>query len=616
PDIFGSMMQAVVQPGQRESLGMHYTSVENIMKVIRPLFLDELEDAFRAADTVRKLDNLLERIARIKLFDPACGSGNFLVIGYKELRKLEHRILVRIRELEPSRATLFANSVIKLERFYGIEIDDFAHEIAILSLYLAKHQMNVEFRELFAVEIALIPLRDTGNITCGNATRVDWNDACPVGTGDDVYVLGNPPYLGGRSGDTSVNDYRADREAAFFPIQPHGFLDYVGAWFIKAARYIQGRNMSAAFVSTNSVCQGVQVGALWPHIFDTGAVISFAHTSFKWTNQAKGNAGVSVAIICISSAPSKSRMIYTDGMRKEVPEISPYLTAGSQRAIVEACSSSISGLPDMTTANQPTDDGNLLLTRLERDELVAAYPEAASFIRRYVGAAEYLGGKERFCLWISDADVSAASRIPPIAERINRVRAFRSASKSSASRSVAGVPWRFHRIRHRPGSSIIIPAVSSERREDIPMGFLDDNTIISNLANAIYDAEPWIFGLIQSRLHMVWTRALAGRLKTDLRYSAGGCYNTFPIPQVDDVDKDSLTEFTFGILEAREHHPEKTLAQMYDPDKMPADLRRAHEQLDEAVERLYRTKPFSSDDERLEHLFDMYEAMVKEPANA
>jgi hypothetical protein len=609
PDIFGSMMQAVVHPGQRESLGMHYTSVENIMKVNRPLFLDDLYEAFEGANTKAKLERLLNRISEIKFFDPACGSGNFLVIAYKELRKLEHRILKRVAELDPKApSNLFQLSQIKLENFYGIEIDDFAHEIAILSLWLAKHQMNIEFRELFGVEISLIPLRDTGNVICGNATRLDWCQVCPKTNGDELYLLGNPPYLG--SSLQSV-EQKGDFAEFFRTSRYPRNLDYIALWLLKGADYISDGVGELGFVSTNSVIQGEQVALLWPPIIARGVEVSFAYESFRWSNQARGNAGVSCVIIGLSKNPKAARPLYSSGqMMRLVSNINPYLKASARDTLILPRRSSLSGLPEMLFGSKPADGGNLILSPVAAKALIHADPRAEQFVRRYLGASELLNGEERYALWITTATQEAALAVAGIAERVDRVRAFRVASRKAATRDSSEMPYRFGEARHQDREAIAVPLHSSESREYIPMAIVAGNTVVSNACSVIYGAKSWVFALITSRIHNVWIRTVAGRLKSDFRYSATLCYNTFPVPDLSGAAKKTLTEHTFAVLEAREHHANLTLAQMYDPNRMPNDLRDAHGELDEAVDRLYRKRPFGSDDDRLELLFDMYEAGV------
>ena len=614
PDIFGSMIQAVVHPGQRAGLGMHYTSVENIMKVIRPLFLDQLEEEFAAAeDSPKKLRKLLDRIGKIKVFDPACGSGNFLVIAYKELRKLENAILGRLVDLEPHQAALFDFSRISLDNFYGIEIDDFAHEIAMLSLWLAKHQMNLEFEELFGVELGLIPLKEGGQIVQGNATRMDWEVICPKSEDSMVYVVGNPPYMGS---SMQKAEQKADFEAYFGTARYPRKLDYISLWFFKGAEYIADGRAELALVSTNSVSQGDHAGLMWPGIFALGVEISFAHQSFVWSNHAKGSAGVTCVVIGLSANEPDERLLFRAGHRTRVAHIGPYLTEAAGNTIVFREGRCRNGLPQMTKGSQPTDGGGLLLSPAEVKRISELEPEVSAFIKRFMGAEDFIAGKERYCLWIEDGDADKALTLSSVREVLSQVEAHRAASSKRSTREMASQPWRFTERRHQSGSSIIVPAATSERREYVPMGFLDENVVISNAANAIYGAEPWIFGLIQSRMHMVWLRTVGGRMKNDPRYSAVLVYNTFPVPPLTDEDKARLRQGAFGVLEARERFSGNTLAELYDPDEMPNELREAHRELDEIVDRLYRKKPFDSDDERLEMLFSMYAEMTAEDSDA
>lgn len=614
PDIFGSMIQAVVHPGQRAGLGMHYTSVENIMKVIRPLFLDELEEAFAMAGTAKKLDALLARIAAIRVFDPACGSGNFLVIAYKELRRLEHRILRRITEVEPHRAALFSDSCIRLGNFCGIEIDDFAHEIAILSLWLAKHQINVEFKELFGTDIPLIPLREAGNVVCANAARIEWTDVCdPTG---ETYVLGNPPYAGS---STQSADQKDDFAEYFGSSRYPASLDYVALWFLKGANFVASAPQTdAAFVATNSVTQGDHVAVMWPYLLAAGVQISFAHESFRWSNQARRNAGVTCVVVGLTAKDrSPKNLLYSDGARRVVDGLTPYLTEGRPDLIVRPRRTPQPGFPPMLWGSKPTDGGFLTMSRQERDALLEGDPSASRFIKRYMGAEELLGGKERYCLWIKDDEAGVAAALAGIKQRLDRVAAFRAQSKKPATARLAASPYRFGEVRFRSTPAVIVPIHSSERRVYIPIDFVGPDTVISNAANAIYDAEPWLFALLQSRMHMSWARAVGGRIKTDIRYSAVLVYNTFPAPVISGSQRTALTEAAVAVLSAREQFPDQTLAQLYDPDKMPGVLRTAHRAVDELVDGLYTAKPVESDAARLELLFEMYEAMTREePAAA
>jgi hypothetical protein len=605
PDIFGSMMQAVVHPGQRESLGMHYTSVENIMKVIRPLFLDELQSALEEADTKAKLTRLRDRIAAIKCFDPACGSGNFLVIAYKELRKLEYGILERLQEIDPQAPlALFQDSRIKLENFYGIEIDDFAHEIAILSLWLAKHQMNVEFKERFGADIQLIPLRDTGNIVCANAVRVDWKEVCPKSSGDDVCVLSNPPYLG-----SSMQSEQQKQDFVEFFGTPHypRNLDYISLWFMTAARYVADGVGRVGFVSTNSVTQGDHVGLMWPAVLATGVEIAFAHESFKWANQARGTAGVTCVVIGLSAEPPSLRPIFSEGTKRLVPNISPYLRPSKNNTIVRSSRTSLGRLPPMVFGNKPTDGGHLNFGPDERAQMLERDPGLMPYIRRYMGANELINDSIRYCFWITDARAVEALSHPEVALRAARVADARRCG-STVAQAMADRPYRFLQRAHREGSAIVVPLHSSESRRYVPMAFVDDRTVVSNACSVVYGAEPWVFALLMSRMHNIWIRAVAGALESRIRYSATLCYNTFPVPRLSDQTRKLLTERAFAVLEAREHHSDKTLGQLYNPEKMPSELREAHQFLDAAVDQIYRKRPFQSDDERLELLFDMYES--------
>ena len=608
PDIFGSMMQAVVTPELRSGLGMHYTSVPNIMKVIQPLFLNDLEEAFlKAFDNAKKLDELLIRISTIKFFDPACGSGNFLIITYKELRRLEIRIWKRIAEITGLRIIPFSN--INISQFYGIELDSFAHEIAMLSLWLAEHQMNAEFTKSFAnVKIDALPLKNIDTIVEGNAARTNWDEVCPHKPEEEVYVFGNPPYLGARLLDKSQKE-----DMAFVLSNVNGYnnLDYIAIWFYLAAKYIEGTSAKYAFVSTNSIIQGEQVSLLWEPIFDLGLEINFAHTSFKWTNNAKHNAGVTCVVVGVAEETKKPKVLYHNNKIGQVSHINAYLAKGSN-VIIKPYSKPISKLPSISFGSMPNDNGALILDRYEKDNLLQNNPEAEPLIKKFLGSQEFIRGQERFCLWIEDKDIELAKSIESINQRITRVYQSRTNSKRIPTQKLAEMPHRFGEIRYRQTPSIIIPSVSSERRNYIPIGYIDKNTVISNLAFALYDAELWLFGLLTSRIHNIWVKSVGGYLGTSIRYSATLCYNTFPFPYITKCKKDEIAALAEEVLMVREQHTEKTLAEMYDPDKMPQDLRDAHTALDLAVDSCYRAQPFNSDEERLEVLFKLYERMTKE----
>lgn len=603
PDIFGSMMQAVTHPGERASLGMHYTSVPNIMKVIEPLFLNDLREEFeKCKGNKKKLDGLRIRMSKIKFFDPACGSGNFLIITYKELRRLEMDI---IREVGS-----FSFSDLQLSQFYGIEIDDFAHEIAKLSLYLAEHQMNVEFKHEFGETRPTLPLRESGNIVCGNATRINWEEVCLKNENDEVYILGNPPYLGGKS---QSKEKKQDMRVAFDDEKKNGELDYISCWFIKAARYISGRDcMSFAFVTTSSICQGSQVQQLWPRIFKLNLEITFAHRPFKWSNNAKGNAGIICSIVGINNtSENKPKFLFDGGVKQNVKNINPYLVVSDDNIIIYQRLKPISQLPQIITGNSPYDGGHLLLSPKEKNQIISEYPQANQFIKRIHGSQDFINGKQRWCLWIGNNQLGEASKIKIIKDRIDRCKNFRE-NGGEVAKGLVDRPHQFRYIHQAQLSQIIIPRVSSERRVYIPFGFLDENYIVSDSAQVIYDSDPWVFGVISSKMHMVWVKITGGYLGTSIRYSSALCYNTFPIPLLTTKQKEDITRHVYEVLEERERHSQKTMAQLYDPDKMPTGLREAHHSLDLAVERIYRSRPFASDEERLEYLFALYERMIAE----
>ncbi len=606
PDIFGSMIQAVVTPEHRGGMGMHYTSVPNIMKVIEPLFLDELYVEFeKSYESKTKLKALHVRLSKLKIFDPACGSGNFLIIAYKKLRELEMIILQRIDSLSRERSFVF--SEIKLTQFYGIELDDFAHEVALLSLWLAEHQMNLEFYKAFGRTSPSLPLQDGGNIVHGNATRLNWEEVCPKNEDDEIYVLGNPPYLGS---SMQNKEQKEDMAEVFQGIKNYKNLDYIACWFYKGAKYIQNSNTKLAFVTTNSIVQGEQVAMLWLHVFKLEIEVFFAHQSFKWTNNAKGNAGVTVAIIGLRNcSDADNKYIFNDSIKQKVKHINPYLTSVNV-SVVTKRTKSLSKLPLMEYGNKAVYGEPLILEKQEKERILSVFPEAKNFIRPLKGAKEFLNGLERWVIWIEDKDLSLAQSISFINERIEKVKTLRLSSNDSGAQELAQYSHRFRDTKTSKTTSLIVPLTTSERRKYIPTGFLSQETILTNAANAIYDAEPWIFGVISSLMHMVWMRTVAGRLKTDYRYSSALVYNTFPFPNISQKQKEEITELVFGILDEREKHSQKTLAQLYDPNKMPEGLKKAHHALDKAIEQCYRPKPFETDEERLEYLFRMYEEMT------
>lgn len=632
PDIFGSMIQAVVNPELRSGLGMHYTSVSNIKKVINPLFLDELYEEYRNIERkqkeqdsifdqsntgrekyynsckqlIRQCQRLLSRMKRMKFFDPACGSGNFLIISYKELRTLEMKILKLIQKMTPDVQMQFVDgSIISINQFYGLEINDFACETAVLSLWLAEHQMNSLFTRDFGVNIKALPLKSNNNIHCGNACRENWNKICPHTQDEEVYVMGNPPYLGARLQD---DNQKEEVEWVFNNEKGCDNLDYIACWFLLGSRYIKGTRAKFAFVSTNSICQGLQVSLLWPHIFQNNQEIYFAHHSFKWTNNAKYNAGVTCVIVGVREVAKENKYLFDGDKARMVSNINPYLTEGAN-TIVYPSNETPSNLPSISFGSMPNDGGFLLLDQYEKDKLLEEYPDSSVFIKPFMGAEELIKGIKKYCLWITEEQLKEARSIPPIDERINNCENARRTSKRAATNKLAEVPYRFGEVRYRESDSIIVPSVSSEGRDYIPIKYLK-GTVISNAAFALYDAPEWLFGILTSAMHMTWVRSIGGRLETRYRYSAGLCYNPFPFPKLTDAKKTEIEDAAWEVLGAREAHHGKTLAELYDPNKMPEDLREAHRQLDLTVDRCYRDRPFTDENERLELLLKLYDKMT------
>ena len=602
PDIFGSMTQAIVSPEDRAELGIHYTSVPNIMKVIQPLFLDDLAAEYlRCRNDAKALNALLVRMGKIKFFDPACGSGNFLIISYKRVRELEIEIWKRLFELQ---ATAIPFTNIQLTQFYGIEIDEYACDTAKLSLWLAEHQMNNKFREELGTAPNPLPLRASGHIVCGNACTIDWNTVCPHTIEEEVYVMGNPPYLGSKlQNDTQ----KKDMAAALSDLKNKKGLDYIAGWFWKGAKYIRNTKSKYAYVTTNSITQGEQVEMLWKPIFGLNLTISFAYTSFKWSNNAKHNAAVICEIIGVSNPFQGKRRYFNESSKTElsVDNINPYLAIG-ENIIVEKTNESLCGMPPMFFGSMPRDGGYLNFDADFKEKLLIDYPQAVKLVKSYKGSQELQKGLVRYCLWIEERDKDLAYSIPPIANLLSMVAKERSQSDAESTRDYADRPYMFVQRAYQPHEAIIIPRVSSERREYIPMGIVDKDTVIADSAFAVYNTDLDLLGLLMSKMHNVWSHSVGGKLKNDYRYSATICYNTFPFPKISNTQKEVLGNLAKEILLVRAEHTEMTLGDMYNPENFPDDLRAAHHALDVAVERCYREKPFESDEERLEFLFKQY----------
>ncbi|UNM97117.1 N-6 DNA methylase [Ignatzschineria rhizosphaerae] len=611
PDIFGSMFQAVIHENQRRSLGQHYTSVPNIMKLLRPLFLDPLEEELiRSRHSEKKLKELLLRLSNIRIFDPACGSGNFLIIAFKELRLLEIRIFQALEALNDKPEMMMSN--IRLSQFYGIEIDDFAHEIALLSLWLAEHQMNREFNRLLHSHVPTLPLHESGNIIQGNSLRTDWVEFCPANKGEEVYVVGNPPFVGVNS---RSKEQSKDMEIVFKSFNTFKALDYVTSWFWKGAQYVNNTDSKMALVATNSICQGVQVAPLWESIFNLGLEIDFAYQAFLWKNNARDKASVYVVIVGLSKkALNKNKSIYKEinnnWHQLNVSNISPYLIEGVNIAIRERRTLPISDIPKMIKGNMPIDGGNYLLTDDEKQELLRLEPEAINFIKKVVGSQEFLQGISRWCLWLADLSLEDIKQYPQIQKRVDAVKKIRQSNPDTVK--LAARPHQF-RETNNPDTFIIIPSVSTERRVYVPIDILGKETIITNLSFWIPNADLYHFGILTSLLHNDWMRVVAGRLKSDYRYSSTLVYNTFPWPQNIGLQRrNNIEKLGKDILRTRAQYPNKTLADLYDPDTMPIDLLEAHETLDRAVEKLYRDAPFRDSTERVDYLFKLYEKLINE----
>jgi len=630
PDIFGSMIQAVADDEERGALGMHYTSRPNILKVLDPLFLNSLREQLEeAGDNSRKLLNLRNRMARIRVFDPACGSGNFLVIAYKEMREIEAEI--NRRRDEAGRA-----SDIPLTNFRGIELRDFPAEVARLALIIAEFQCDVLYRGQKLALAEFLPLNAQNWITCGNALRLDWLSICPpTGTGvklagDDLfhtpldqaqidfeneggetYICGNPPYLGSK---WQTDEQKADLSAIFEGrLAGWKSLDYVAAWFVKAAEYGRHTDASSAFVATNSICQGAHVPLLWPMIAKLDHEIFFAHTSLKWANLATHNAGVTVVIVGICSESKRSKTLFSEGegrtsTAREVDEINAYLLPAPQ-VFVEAVRSPLNGLSNIADGSGPLDGGHLLLSKEERDALLADSPEAAPFVRLFLGSTEIVNGHQRWCLWIENEALDDAIKIPAIRERIEQVRKFRTEAGTRAKTAI-GRPHRFAWINQPKRQQIAVPKVVSERRPFVTAELLSADTVVSNRACILLDPQNFEFAIISSKLHWVWIATVCVRMRTDLSYSGTIGWNNFPVPSLTEKNKADLIRCAEDIMLAREAHFPATIADLYDPDNMPADLREAHERNDEVLERIYIGRRFKNDTERLEKLFELYTKMT------
>lgn len=612
PDIFGSMFQAVVDEESRDALGQHYTSVPNIMKVIRPLFLDTLyAELHKAKGNRKKLEALLERLTRIRVFDPAMGSGNFLIISYKELRRLEMAVFRALQEVSGQQEMFMSG--IRLDQFFGIEIDDFAHEVAQLSLWLAEHQMNTLFAKQFGHAEPLLPLKDSANLVLDNSLRIEWNEVCPNEEGLEVYLCGNPPFVG----DNGRNDEQNEDMRLTLPhLRNIGRLDYVSCWFWKGAQYITERG-SLAFVSTSSLCQGIQVPMLWPSILSLGVSISFAHQTFSWKNSARGNAGVHVVIVGLAchSGENEKKLYYmnSEGMVvQRVDNISPYLVRGGD-IVVSDRRVPLCGSTPILYGSKPYDGGRLILDEEKAKTILGHYPHAAPWVKRYMGASEFIYSTPRYCLWLDEASEEDIDAVPPIRERVEATRQWREDGDEGTLRHrLAEIPHLFAQRAHPNGGQfILVPGHTSKNRFYVPLGFYGDDTVSSNANFIIPNGTLYDFAVLSTRLHVAWLALVGGRIRNDFRYMSGIVYNAFPWPLASDAQREEIEKLGRAVILARAAHPDKTMAQLYDPDRMPDNLLQAHQVLDRAVEKLYRDRPFRDTAERQEYLLARYEALIE-----
>ena len=624
PAIFGSLFQSVMDKDERRAQGAHYTTEKNILKVIEPLFLDELRAEFqrlRSRRDNRRLPDLIafqQKLGRLRFFDPACGCGNFLIIAYRELRTLEIEVLKEMRPHGQLDLLAQSLSVVDVDAFYGIELGEFPAHIAEVALWMMDHIMNNRLSLEFGQTYARIPLEKSPHIRYDDALEFDWAELLPPE--ECSYVLGNPPFVGAKF-QSSQQREQVRRIAALGG--SGGTLDYVTAWFIKGGEYIQQSEAQIGFVATNSITQGEQVAQLWPILFDRCKLeIAFAHRTFAWGSDARGMARVHVVIIGLAkrnAAAREKRLFSYETVKGEPHEsrhtaLSPYLFDASgltdPRIVVKESSQSLNGLPPSLSGSQPIDDGNYIFKADERAAFLQEEPNAEPYLRPFVGSREFLQGGERWILALQDARPADLKAMPKVVERMQAVRAFRAKSKRKSTLAIADYPTQYNVNVVPTAPFLVIPETSSERRTYIPIAWLEPPVIPSNAIRIIENASKPLFALLTSAMHIVWLRYIGGRLESRYRYSIGLVYNTFPMPPVPAERLERLTPYADAVLAARAAYPDATLADLYDPDVMPVDLRRAHRALDGAVDKLYRRSPFSSDRERVEHLLGLYEKMI------
>ncbi len=604
PAIFGSMFQASMDTTKRGELGAHFTSEKNILKAIKPLFLDELWEEFeRIKNSEKQLQIFHAKLSNLTFLDPACGSGNFLVIAYRELKLLEFSVLKALKILTP---------FVHISQFYGFEIDELPSRITQTAMLLIDHQMNLRFAQMFGEPHFNIPIVESANIFNVNALRSDWKELLN-GTPID-YIIGNPPFLGSK---LQSKEQKEDMTLVFSGVKNAGVLDFVSAWYIKAAELIQGTSGKVALVSTNSITQGEQVGILWQELFSHYSVkIHFAHRTFKWNNEAKRNAAVFCVIIGFAACDTKTKRIFeyetpiSEPHEIVVPNINPYLVSGEDFCIVNR-SKPIGDLPEMGIGNKPIDDGNYLFTEEEKANLIAIEPNSEPFFKLFYGATEFINNKLRYVLWLGDCSPSVLKSMPKAMERVEAVKKFRLSSSSLPTQKLASTPTRFH-VENMPKSNyLVIPRHSSEIRDYLPIGFFEPDILTGDSMIILPNATRYHFGILTSKMHNDWMRYVCGRIKSDYRYSVGIVYNNFPFPQeITDKQRDQIEALAQVVLDARIEFPDSSLADLYNPLTMPPKLLKAHEALDKAVDKLYRKEGFKSDTERVAHLFELNRALT------
>ena len=613
PAIFGSLFQSIMDKNARRNLGAHYTSEKNILKLIKPLFLDALWEEFEKIKSNRKkLGEFHHKIRSLKFLDPACGCGNFLVIAYRELRLLELEILRASRESGQLLLNINHLVLLDVDQFYGIEIEEFPAQIAQVALWLMDHQMNLLVSEEFGLYFARIPLKAGGTIICGNALRIDWNEIVP--SNQLHYIMGNPPFVGKKE---QSFQQKKDMEYLAGDINGSGLLDLVAAWYIKAIKYISGTKISCAYVSTNSITQGEQIGVLWRYMLQCGAIIHFAHTTFQWNNEARGNAAVHCVIVGFAEYDINPKLLFEyedikgEAHGRQVRNINPYLV-DSQNIVVKSQRSPICKAPQMIKGNEATDGGFLILDDEEKKELLLKDPVAERWIRPFLGGDNFLNNGNRWCLWLLGITPRELQNMPTVIKRIESVKRFRESSSKAATVSKSKAASLFGEIRQpEKGLLIVIPKVSSERRMYAPLGFIDCKVILNNTLQFIPNGTLYDFGIIQSMMHMAWLRTVAGRMKSDYQYSIKIVYNNFPWPEnPSEKQKQDIEAAAQFVLDTRAKFPESSLADLYDPLTMPQILLKAHNRLDKAVDFAYGKKDFKTESDRVSFLFEQYQKRI------